>query len=70
VNASVSVNLVAASGSASDGNLIVKAKTLFPGETYLCPELVGQVMEPGGFISTLASAATSLTFRVSGREIA
>jgi hypothetical protein len=40
-----------------------------PGETYLCPELVGQALEPGGFISTIASAATALTLRVSGREI-
>jgi hypothetical protein len=27
------------------------------------------VLEPGGFISTLAGAATSLTIRASGREI-
>jgi len=30
---------------------------------------VGHVLAPGGFISTIASNATSLTLRVSGREI-
>ena len=50
-------------------NLVIDEKTVVPGETYLCPELVGQALEPGGFISTIASAATALTLRVSGREI-
>jgi hypothetical protein len=69
VNRTVSVNLVTVSGSAGNSNLVIDDKTIVPGETYLCPELVGQSLEPGGFISTIASAATALTFRVSGREI-
>lgn len=69
VNRTVSVNLVTVSGSAGNSNLVIDDKTIVPGETYLCPELVGQALEPGGFISTIASAATALTFRVSGREI-
>lgn len=69
VNASLSVNLIASGDVAGDGNLVVKVKTLAPGETYTFPELVGQTLESGGFISTLASAATSLTISASGREI-
>jgi len=69
VNRSFSVNLVQSGGSASNANLIVDTKTVVPDETYNCPELVGQVIDPGGFISTTASAATALTLRVSGREI-
>jgi hypothetical protein len=69
VNRTVSVNLVTVSGSAGNSNLVIDDKAIVPGETYLCPELVGQSLEPGGFISTIASAATALTFRVSGREI-
>jgi len=69
VNRTFSVNLVTASGSASNSNLVIDDKTVVPGETYLCPELVGQVLDPGGFISTIASANTALTLRVSGREI-
>ena len=68
-NVTFSANLVASAGSAGNGNLIVKTRTVVPGETYLCPELVGQVLESGGFISTLAGTATSLTFTVSGREV-
>jgi hypothetical protein len=67
--ASISVNLVTNAGTAGDLNLITKTKTLQPSETYTFPELVGQVLNPGGFISTLASAATTLNMRVSGREI-
>jgi P pilus assembly chaperone PapD len=68
-NVTLSVNLVTSGGSASAANLIVDARTIAPDETYTFPELVGQVLEAGGFISTIASAATSLTIRASGREI-
>jgi hypothetical protein len=68
-NVTISVNLVTVAGSAGDSNLIVDARSLVPNETYTCPELVGQALEPGSFISTIASAATSLTIRASGREI-
>jgi hypothetical protein len=67
--ASLSVNLVTTGGSAGDANLVTKTKTLQPSEVYTFPELVGQVLNPGGFISTLASAATTINMRVSGREV-
>jgi len=66
----ISVNLVASAGSAGNDNLIVKTKTLQPSETYTFPELVGQVIAPGGFISTISSTGTSINIRASGREIA
>jgi hypothetical protein len=69
-NVTLSVNLVTVLGTAGADNLILDARAIAPDETYTCPELVGQVLEAGGFISTLASAATSLTIRCSGREIA
>lgn len=68
-NRTLSVNLVANGGTAGADNLIVDAREIAPGETYTFPELVGQVLESGGFISTIASATTSLTIRASGREI-
>ena len=67
--ATISVNLVALSGSAGNDNLIVKTKTLQPSETYTFPELVGQVIASGGFISTIAGTATAINIRASGREI-
>jgi hypothetical protein len=69
VNRTFSVNLVTSGGSPGNSNLVIDDRTVVPGETYLCPELVGQSLESGGFISTIASAATALTLRVSGREI-
>lgn len=68
-NVTLSVNLVASGGVAGADNRIVDVRAIAPGETYTFPELVGQVLESGGFISTIASAATSLTIRASGREI-
>ena len=69
VNRTFSVNLVQSGGVAGNANLIINDRTVVPGETYLCPELVGQELDPGAFISTVASNATSLTLRISGREI-
>lgn len=63
------VNLVASGGAASDSNLIVDDKSIAAGETYTLPEMVGQVMNAGDFISTIAGAAASIVIRVSGREI-
>jgi hypothetical protein len=68
-NVTISVNLVTVSGSPSAANLIMDTRAIAPDETYTCPELVGQALESGGYISTIASAATSLTIRASGREI-
>ena len=65
----ISVNLVTALDTAGNQNLVVKAKTLLPSETYTFPEIVGQILAPGGFISTIASAASAVNIRASGREI-
>jgi hypothetical protein len=68
-NATLSVNIIPLSGSYGDDNLIVDARAIAPGETYTFPELVGQALEPGSSISTLADVSTALTIRASGREI-
>ena len=68
-NVQFSCNLIASGDAAGDDNLVLDAKTIAPNETYTCPEIVGQTLEPSGFISTLAGAATSLTISASGREI-
>ncbi len=67
--ATISVNLVNSGGTASNSDLIVKTKTLQASETYTFPELVGHVLRPGGFISTLAGTASAINIRVSGREV-
>ena len=67
--ATISVNLVTVTGSAGNINLITKTKTLQPSEVYTFPELVGQVLGNGDFISTLAGTASAINMRVSGREV-
>lgn len=67
-NAVISVNLVSSGGSAGASNLVVDTRAIAPNETYTFPELVGQVLANGGFISTTGTA-TALTIRSSGREI-
>jgi hypothetical protein len=65
----VSVNLAAVSDATGNSNLIVKTRTLQPGETYTFPEIVGHILPSGGFVSTLASSAAAVNLRASGREI-
>ena len=65
----ISVNLVTTAGTAGDINLITKTKTLQPSEVYTFPELVGQVLNRGDFISTLAGTSSAINMRVSGREV-
>ena len=67
--APISVYLVTASGAFGDLNLITKTKTLQASEVYTFPELVGQVLGIGDFISTIAGTATAINMRVSGREV-
>jgi len=65
----LSVHLVASGATAGVSNMVMKTRAIQPGEAYLCPELVGQTLEPGGFISAIASADLGLTLSASGREV-
>jgi hypothetical protein len=65
----VSVNLVTSGDTAGNQNLIAKLVSIAAGTTYNFPEIVGHIIQAGGFISTVASAATSVTIRASGREV-
>ena len=67
--ATISVNLVTSAGSAGNDNLITKTKTLLASEVYTFPELVGQVLNPGDFISTIAGTSSAINIRASGRVI-
>ena len=67
-NVTLSVNLIPTGESSSNANLIIKQRNIAPGETYTFPGLVGKCLESGWSISTIASAATSLTISANGRE--
>lgn len=67
--ATLSVNLVTSGDTSGNQNLITKTKTLAAAEVYTFPEIVGQVLIAGGFISTIAGTATAINIRASGREV-
>jgi hypothetical protein len=68
-NLDFSAHLVASGDTADTDNLVLAARTIAAGETYTCPELVGQSLEAGGFISTLAQTASALVLSASGRVV-
>lgn len=68
-NVTFSCNLVPSGGTADNTNLVLKTRSIAPGDTYQCPELVGQSLEAAGFISTLAGSAAALVISATGREI-
>jgi len=67
--ATISVNLVTLADTAGNTNLITKTKSLQASEVYTFPELVGQVLGAGDFISTIAGTGSAINIRVSGRQV-
>lgn len=66
--AQITVKLVPSGGAAGTDNVIVQQKSLLAGESYTFPEIVGHTLEPGDFISLLASAASAIVVRAGGRQ--
>jgi len=63
----ITAHIVPSGDTAVAANTLISARSISPGATDPCPELTGQVLLPGDFISTQAGAASSLTLRISGR---
>jgi len=63
------VHIVPSGQSPATSNRVLNARAIAAGECYTCPELTGHVVEPGGFISTVAGTASALAIRISGREV-
>lgn len=68
VAATFALNLVPSGGAAGSGNLLI-TRTIQPSESYLCPELVGHILDAGDFVSTLAGTASALAIAGSGRTV-
>lgn len=64
----IAVNLVPSAGAPSAANVITPTQTIAAGGSYLFPEVVGHVLQPGDFISVLAGSV-AITVRASGREV-
>jgi hypothetical protein len=60
------VNLVPSGGAAGAGNVLISARPIAPGETYFCPELIGQGLNAGGTVQALGAG---LTFKYAAKDI-
>jgi hypothetical protein len=65
-NATLTVHLIPPSGTAGPTNAF--SKIIAPGASWPFPDVVGHVLEAGGSISTIATAAT-ISINVSGRQV-
>lgn len=66
--ATLTVNIVASGGAAAATN-VVEDKTFAIGDEWAFPNVVGQVLNPGDFISVISTVAAAIVVRVSGREV-
>ncbi len=65
-SATYSLWLVASGGSAGNANIITSAQSVLAGQTVDDQHVIGKVLNPGGFIVAVASAATTLSIHASG----
>jgi hypothetical protein len=64
----ITISIVASGGSVGNAYYIAK-QTLAAKETYIWPEVVGQILNTGDYVSAIASNNTGVNLRMSGREI-
>ena len=62
------VYVIPSGGTAGATNTYISARTIAPGESYTCPELVGRGLNAGGFIQALADV-TGMTFKYEALDI-
>lgn len=63
------VHLVASGGAATADNMVLSARTIAAGETYIVPGCAGMVLATGGTLQALAEAATTISIQAAGTEI-
>lgn len=66
--ATISANIVASGSSAASSNEICPTVSVLAGGRYYFPELVGQDLESGDFISTNCSASSAIVIYASGNQ--
>lgn len=65
----ITIYIVPSGGSASDSNMIVKTKSISAAETFDFSVLQNQILNTGDFIRVVASVASKMVIRISGREV-
>jgi len=56
-------------GGAGDTNLLVKTRSIAPGESQMIPELQGEMLENGDFIQALADVTLKVSLFMSGIQL-
>ena len=64
----ITISIVKSGSVVGDAYYIAK-RTLAAKETYIWPEVVGQILAAGDFVSAISSNNTGVNLRMSGREI-
>lgn len=70
--ATLVVKIVPSGGTAGAVNAITPVAapmSIAANSTYLGPEVVGQILNPGDFISVIGGTASALVLRISGRQL-
>jgi len=62
----VTLYLVPSGGAATATHTIISGRSIAAGETYICPEVVGHILESG---ATLQGSGLDVTLRASGRQV-
>jgi len=65
-NSTITVHIVSKGSSPSNENILINAKEIREGETYLAPELNGQGIEEGGTIQAFSDNAASMSCTATG----
>lgn len=65
----VTINIVPSGQSVDGSNKIISAKSISAGAIYDFTELKSHILNPGDFISVVASVASKMVIRAAGREI-
>lgn len=67
--ATLELYLVESGGTAGTSNQAIKTRSIAAGETYLCPEVAGQILSDGGTLQTNSGTNNALSIILSGRQI-
>lgn len=59
---------LANAGGAGAANMMISARPISPGESYVCPELLNQGIDAGGAVWALGNVA-GLTFKFTAKDV-
>ncbi len=66
----LTVWIVRSGGASSDTNILIDVRSLAANETYVAPELAGQILGPGDFLQAKCDANSAITCAgISGYQI-